>query len=166
MANLERGPPSVAAIATATAIISFLMGYYFGQARSIGLFGGRSNTTLAGKRSELPSDDESDLSDADAQSGDDLGELSSFLGSNEECKLVLVARTDLGMTRGTPPSHIFYRTPISSSGFPVPISAPAGVMHASILHKLTVHQGKSQRNALTPPSLATKHYSAPIRRIH
>lgn len=29
------------------------------------------------------------------------GELSDFSGMNEECKLVLVVRTDLGMTKGT-----------------------------------------------------------------
>lgn len=32
---------------------------------------------------------------------EDQGELAEFSGINEECKLVLVVRTDLGMTKGT-----------------------------------------------------------------
>ena len=101
MASPERGQPSVAAIATATAIISFLFGYYIGQARSIGLFGGSFNPLPSAKigASQRKGEEDSDISDADSQSGDDIGELKDFAG-HEECKLVLVVRTDLGMTRG------------------------------------------------------------------
>jgi hypothetical protein len=35
------------------------------------------------------------------ESDSDEGELADFEGFNEECKLVLVVRTDLGMTKGT-----------------------------------------------------------------
>ena len=106
MANVQdRGPPSAAAIAVGTAIISGLTGYYLGQARSIGLFGGSSRSPpIAKVGHEHHQDDESDLSDADSDSGDmqlqDLGELKTFPDSSEECKLVLVTRTDLGMTKG------------------------------------------------------------------
>ena len=103
MANVQdRGPPSAAAIAVGTAIISGLTGYYLGQARSIGLFGGSSRTHAAGKLGQQQEDEESDISDAASESGDmhDVGELQTFAGSSEECKLVLVTRTDLGMGKG------------------------------------------------------------------
>ena len=61
MANVQdRGPPSAAAIAIATAIVSGLTGYYLGQARSIGVFG-----------KPVAHADESDLSDADAAANGD-----------------------------------------------------------------------------------------------
>ena len=85
MANNPEKAPSVASIATATAIISFLMGYFFAQARSLGLVG----------KTQLHQEIESD-SDSDSQSGDAAAELKNFSG-DEECKLVLVTRTDLGM---------------------------------------------------------------------
>ncbi|KAK0290899.1 hypothetical protein LTR35_001620 [Friedmanniomyces endolithicus] len=103
MANVQdRGPPSTASIALATAIVSGLVGYYFAQARSIGLFGSPTTRPAAGAATE-----ESDVSDAESASHSDedddvqdLGELKSFADSAEECKLVLVVRTDLGMGKG------------------------------------------------------------------
>ena len=99
MANVQdRGPPSTVSVVLATAIVSGLAGYYLGQARSIGLFGKAGPSTAADddKESDL-SDDGSADEDEDVQ---DLGELKSFADSREECKLVLVVRTDLGMTKG------------------------------------------------------------------
>ncbi|KAK5119336.1 hypothetical protein LTR85_007692 [Meristemomyces frigidus] len=116
MANVQdRGPPSAASIAIGTAIISGLFGYYLGQARSIGLFGKPSTSAPAARVGQHAESDDSDISDADAdaQSDDeadsvqDLGELKTFPGNNEECKLVLVVRTDLGMTKD--PSHPILR---------------------------------------------------------
>ena len=105
MANIqERGPPSTAAVAIGTAIISGLFGYYLGQARSIGLFGTSSTRSPAARIGHETGT--SDSSDADEETGDeedslqDLGELKSFAGNNEECKLVLVVRSDLGMGKG------------------------------------------------------------------
>ncbi|RMY60071.1 hypothetical protein D0863_11717 [Hortaea werneckii] len=105
MANIqERGPPSTAAVAIGTAIISGLFGYYLGQARSIGLFGTSSTTSPAARIGHETGT--SDSSEADEETGDeedslqDLGELKSFAGNNEECKLVLVVRSDLGMGKG------------------------------------------------------------------
>ena len=86
--------PSVAAIASASAIISFMMGYFFGQARSIGLFGGEQSSQAHQRAGELHQDNESDSSESDNEL--DAAELKDFPG-NEECKLVLVTRTDLGM---------------------------------------------------------------------
>ena len=107
MTNVQdQGPPLNAAAAVATAIVSGLTGYYLGQARSIGLFGDGSKSTsshptFASGRSQLGED--SNLSDVDSESGDvqdQLGKLNTFADSNEECKPVLVVRTDLGMGKG------------------------------------------------------------------
>lgn len=86
----DRTPPSAAAVAIGTAIISGVTGYFLGQANAIGVFG-RS------KQDKLADSDEEDA-DEDVQ---DLGELQKFPESREECKLVLVVRTDLGMTKGS-----------------------------------------------------------------
>ncbi len=103
MANVQdRWPPSTASIALATAIVSGLAGYYFAQARSIGLFRSVTTRPAAGAATE-----ESDISEAESaapsdedEDVQDLGELKSFANSAEECKLVLVVRTDLGMGKG------------------------------------------------------------------
>ncbi|KAF2862494.1 PTH2-domain-containing protein [Piedraia hortae CBS 480.64] len=76
-------PPSTATIALSSAIISGLLGYYIGQARSIGIFGG---SAIAPENADNSSSDE-EASSKEKNSG-------------EECKLVLVVRTDLGMTKG------------------------------------------------------------------
>lgn len=87
----EKAPPSTAAVAVGTAIIAGITGYFLGQANSIGVFG-RTKQHI-----ELSNTSDDDDDDADVQ---DLGELKSFPESREECKLVLVVRTDLGMTKG------------------------------------------------------------------
>ncbi|KAK5704936.1 hypothetical protein LTR97_002047 [Elasticomyces elasticus] len=104
MANVQdRGPPSTTNIVLATAIVSGLAGYYFAQARSIGVFGGQSITRTAAEADTK----DSDVSDAEGSASpdedddvQDLGELKSFAGNTEECKLVLVVRKDLGMSPG------------------------------------------------------------------
>lgn len=98
MAASPQGPPTVAAIIVATAIVSGLTGYYVGQARSLGLFGGSTPKHAASNKE--PHEEESDMSDASSEGGDELGDLKTFADATEECKLVLVVRTDLGMGRG------------------------------------------------------------------
>jgi len=89
----------VAAIVVATAIVSGLTGFYIGQARSLGLFGGSASKHAASNKE--PHEEESDMSDASSEGGDDeLGDLKTFADATEECKLVLVVRTDLGMGKG------------------------------------------------------------------
>lgn len=99
----DQPPPSTAAIAVATAILSGLTGYFLGQAKSIGLFGSPVTKTKQPSPAAKTRGEDSDISDA-AESGDDddddQPELSGFNGNTEECKLVLVVRTDLGMTKG------------------------------------------------------------------
>ena len=109
MANVQdRGPPSATAVAISTAIVAGLAGYFLGQASSIGLFG-KSDTrapkaSLSGHEGEAKpdaSETDSEVDDDTAEEDDDddvqdLGELQTFPGNNEECKLVLVVRSDLG----------------------------------------------------------------------
>ena len=97
MANVQDcGPPSTAAIAVSTAIISGLAGYYLGQARSIGLFAG-SPSGREQQQDETADDADSASDSADSE---ELGDFKDFPNTSEECKLVLVTRTDLGMTKG------------------------------------------------------------------
>lgn len=94
---LDRPPPSAASYAIAAAIISFTTGYFVGKARSIGLFGRSPVDNIATSAGGADSSSSGSDSEGSAQ---DLGELQTFEGSTEECKLVLVVRTDLGMTKG------------------------------------------------------------------
>lgn len=104
----DRPPPSTAAIALATAIITGLGGYFLGQARSLGLFSGskkgESWPNSYDVNVQYDSSDEELMKSLRGEKEDDSeeeqGELSSFEGNKEECKLVLVVRTDLGMTKG------------------------------------------------------------------
>ncbi|CZT22752.1 related to mitochondrial peptidyl-tRNA hydrolase Pth2 [Ramularia collo-cygni] len=102
MANVQdRGPPSAAAIAIGTAIVAGITGYFLGTARSIGVFGGPPPSAQQQVDDHSDDDDGGDGSDAASETHtDDLGELKTFPGSTEECKLVLAVRTDLGMTKG------------------------------------------------------------------
>lgn len=101
MANVQdRGPPSAAAIAIGTALISFVTGYYLGQLRSI-----LPRHVGSGSSHKSPNTGEitHSESDSDGLSEDealDQGELNAFAGNTEQCKLVLLVRTDLGMSKG------------------------------------------------------------------
>jgi len=62
-------------------------------------------THLKGRVGEVKdSEDEDENEDEDSGGGGEgeMGELKAFEGSREECKLVLVVRTDLGMGKGVP----------------------------------------------------------------
>ena len=89
-----RPPPTTAAIAIATAIIAGLLGYLIGQGSSLGLFGRSSSSAGSGAPG-------SDDGSSDEEEGEVQTELRGFEANKaEECKLVLVVRTDLGMTKG------------------------------------------------------------------
>ncbi|MCJ1462449.1 hypothetical protein MMC07_001050 [Pseudocyphellaria aurata] len=124
----ERPPPSTAAIALATAILGGLVGYFFAQASSLGIFSSSSSSSSpkASKSSSAPKKSwpnsydvtlHPDTSDeelmkglrgdsgggdesSDEETEDDGTGLKAFEGDREECKLVLVVRTDLGMQKG------------------------------------------------------------------
>ncbi|KZM20931.1 aminoacyl-tRNA hydrolase [Ascochyta rabiei] len=102
----ESPQPSTANIAVACAILAGITGYFLGMAKSLGLFGGSPISEPPQWRSEKAqhSDDESSKSsdddeDEDEDNDDDTAP-AEFPGHTEECKMVLVVRTDLGMTKG------------------------------------------------------------------
>ena len=114
----DKPPPSTTALVLATAILAGVIGYFLGAGSSIGLFGGKSGVNKSWPNSydvtiHPDSSDEELMArlgrggrEADAESGDDedageAGELSAFEGNDEECKLMLVVRTDLGMGKGS-----------------------------------------------------------------
>jgi PTH2 family peptidyl-tRNA hydrolase len=90
--------PSTANIAVACAILAGVTGYMLGQAKSLGLFGGSAvSAPREGKEKAADAEDES----TDDDDEDDDTAPAEFTGNKEECKMVLVVRTDLGMTKGT-----------------------------------------------------------------
>lgn len=101
----DRPPPTAAAIAIATAILGALGGYFLGQASSLGIFGATSRSLRSASNAKSRDDSSSDDISADEDDSEQLGELQEFADSREECKLVLVVRTDLGMTKGSIQSH-------------------------------------------------------------
>ncbi|KAL4891094.1 peptidyl-tRNA hydrolase PTH2-domain-containing protein [Aspergillus ambiguus] len=106
MADLDR-VPSTTAYVVATAIIAGVTGYFLGQGSSLGLFSVKEkegwpnsyNVKVRRDSSDEESDEEEE-EESDSEEEGDGGELASFDNNNEEVKLVLVVRTDLGMTKG------------------------------------------------------------------
>lgn len=118
--SANRDPPTTLAYCIATAILAGLSGYFVGQASNLGLFSTQTRqrssssvtnvnastastdtTAIPAKVEEAEdseSDDEEDLEDFGVEDGQDLQGFED--ARNEECKLVLVVRTDLGMTKG------------------------------------------------------------------
>ncbi|KAI9753276.1 MAG: hypothetical protein M4579_005249 [Chaenotheca gracillima] len=98
-----RVPPSTAVTALAVAIVAGIGGYFLGQAKSLGLFGSSSTWPAPGAKivnSDMSSDDDEE-EDVDSDEDAVPKDLSDFKeNANEEYKLVLVVRTDLGMTKG------------------------------------------------------------------
>ncbi|KAB8239422.1 aminoacyl-tRNA hydrolase PTH2 [Aspergillus alliaceus] len=105
MADLNHTPPSTTAYVVATAIIAGVTGYFIGQGASLGLFSSNEkegwpnsyNVKVPQHSSDEEDDDEEE---SDSEEEGDGSELASFDKNNEEVKLVLVVRTDLGMTKG------------------------------------------------------------------
>ncbi|GAA87427.1 mitochondrial peptidyl-tRNA hydrolase Pth2 [Aspergillus luchuensis IFO 4308] len=101
MSDLDRTTPSTAAYVVATAILTGITGYFIGQGSSLGLF---SNKEKEGWPNSYNVKPHLDSSDEDYESEEEEGseeegdgtELANFDSSNEEVKLVLVVRTDLG----------------------------------------------------------------------
>ncbi|KAH7090808.1 peptidyl-tRNA hydrolase PTH2-domain-containing protein [Paraphoma chrysanthemicola] len=93
----DNAQPSTANIAVASAIVAGVTGYMLGQAKSLGLFGGSPISAPSEHKEKTPGEAE-DSSDEDSEDDDSVP--AEFKGNNEECKMVLVVRTDLGMTKG------------------------------------------------------------------
>ena len=123
----DRPPPSTTSYVVATAILAISIGYFIGQASSLGLFSSGKSKSKSGSGKSWPnsydvtihpdsSDEElmtrlrgpggkevKDSENEEEESEDEdeeQGELKAFEGNKEECKLVLVVRTDLGMGKG------------------------------------------------------------------
>lgn len=110
----DKPPPSVTAVAIASGIAGLVAGYFLGAGSSIGLFSSTKDKAGAPKKSwpnsydvnvhvdssdeELMADDEEDTPDSEAEG--DGKELKTFDDHDEEIKLVLCVRTDLGMGKG------------------------------------------------------------------
>ncbi|KAI8935045.1 hypothetical protein NX059_008709 [Plenodomus lindquistii] len=93
----EAQQPSTANIAVACAIIAGVTGYMLGQAKSLGLFGGSPISPAPVGKKEKADDSEEEEESSDEE---DDSTPSEFPDHKEECKMVLVVRTDLGMTKG------------------------------------------------------------------
>ncbi|KAL4979137.1 PTH2-domain-containing protein [Aspergillus desertorum] len=106
MAELDRVPPSTTTYVVATAIIAGITGYFIGQGASLGLFSTREKEGWPNSynvKLHQNSSDEDDNSEKEEESDEEEGdgtELASFEENTDEVKLVLVVRTDLGMTKG------------------------------------------------------------------
>ncbi|KAI9726829.1 MAG: hypothetical protein M1828_000685 [Chrysothrix sp. TS-e1954] len=84
--------PSMTAAVVATAILAVIGGFFIGQAHSLGLF----SSTKPINEPSSPIEEELDSDDEQAAFQD----IKDLANGAEECKLVLVVRTDLGMTKG------------------------------------------------------------------
>jgi peptidyl-tRNA hydrolase, PTH2 family len=119
-------PPSTTSVAIAVGLVAITAGYFVGQGSNIGLFGTSGNPKQPpGKSKSWPNSydvtihpDSSDeelmaqqragagataVAEAQDSETDDEGdgkELKSFADKQEEVKLVLAVRTDLGMGKG------------------------------------------------------------------
>lgn len=105
MSDLDRTTPSTAAYVVATAILAGITGYFIGQGSSLGLFSNKEKEGWPNSYNVKPHLDSSDEDyeseeEEDSEEEGDGTELANFDSSNEEVKLVLVVRTDLGMTKG------------------------------------------------------------------
>lgn len=105
--------PSVWAVAFGASVVAGLAGYFLGTASSIGLFGSNSQQRVVGsigaqreKGHDGSESEDDNAAESDLDDSEDDQEINGFEDSTEECKLVLVVRTDLGMTKGT--YHIFF----------------------------------------------------------
>jgi peptidyl-tRNA hydrolase len=108
--------PTTASYVFATAILAGVIGYFAGQGASLGLFSsspattGRSTSKRATKENHETKEEDLDSEDEESEEEGDGTELATFEGNNDEVKLVLVVRTDLGMGKGKrfPVADILY----------------------------------------------------------
>lgn len=108
MTDLDRIPPGTTSYVIATAILAGVTGYFVGQGSSLRLFS--SNETKEGwpnsynvkvhRGSSDEEDEEEEEEHESEEEEEEDNELGKFDGNKEEVKLVLVVRTDLGMTKG------------------------------------------------------------------
>lgn len=171
----DRPPPSTTAIIVGTAILSLLTGYMIGTATSLNLLPSLFSTPPAKTRSRSDTtgyDDEEESSEEEIEAGEVLDHAPNWtngpeadkrdgltvaapvaakkrevVDDNEECKLVLVVRTDLGMTKG-----MFQFSPLRASA----ARRPYFPNHTCCASRANTPQEKSLPNVATPCSHATR----------
>ncbi|KAJ5627213.1 peptidyl-tRNA hydrolase 2 [Penicillium herquei] len=101
---IDRLPPTTTAYVIATAILAGVTGYFIGQGSSLNLFKEKQGWPNGyDVKVHRDSSDEEFEEESEAEDSEDEGngeELADFKDNAEEVKLVLVVRTDLGMTKG------------------------------------------------------------------
>jgi hypothetical protein len=97
----ENAQPSTANIAAACAILAGVTGYMLGQAKSLGLFGGSAVAAPSERKEKVAEKSDSSSDDDEEDEEEDDSVPAEYNDHKEECKMVLVVRTDLGMTKGT-----------------------------------------------------------------
>ena len=124
MSNLaDKSPPSSLALAFSSLLLGLVAGYFIGQGSSIGLFSSSSSSSRKSKSKrepqakswpnsydviihpdssadEAPAEADDEDSDSNSSSEEEDGDIKSFADTTDEVKLMLVVRTDLGMTKG------------------------------------------------------------------
>lgn len=104
--SLDRIQPTTTAYVIATAIVAGVTGYFIGQGASLGLFKEKQGwpngyDVKVHKDSSDEEDEDSDSEEDESEEEEGNGEeLANFKDDTDEVKLVLVVRTDLGMTKG------------------------------------------------------------------
>lgn len=119
--------PSTTNIALACAILGGVTGYFLGTAKSLGLFGGSPIFEPAQGTTEKAQESEDESSDEEED--DDDTAPAEFPGHTEECKMVLVVRTDLGMTKGTHWGAVFAIAHCLLTFFQARLARNAGTRH-------------------------------------
>lgn len=167
--------PTTASYVFATAILAGVVGFFVGQGASLGLFSSPATATSQQKKKinrsdNREKDDEEDEDDSDDDEEEDEvednAELATFEGNNDEVKLVLVVRTDLGMGKGKNPTLHSLSYFIHESDFylyiPVVIFRRANpfVLHVSQARlPLNAHMPRSPATNIIFPKLQTRPYS-------
>lgn len=112
--QFDRLPPTTSAYVIATAILFGVTGYFIGQGSSLGLFGSKERNSWPNSynvrvhRDSSDEEYEDDDEESDSEEEGDGGELASLKDNGDEVKLVLVVRTDLGMTKGISPRLLIF----------------------------------------------------------
>lgn len=107
MSDSNNIPPTTTSYVIATAILAGVTGYFVGQGSSLRLFssnekeGWPNSYNVKVHRDSSDEEFEDEEEEEEDSEEEEQGELANFDNNNEEVKLVLVIRTDLGMTKGT-----------------------------------------------------------------
>lgn len=149
----DRIAPSTTACVVGASILAGVVGYFIGQGAWLFSYSSKSKSRSRGSQEKRDVQDVSDKDDwesDDDEADEDGGELATFEGNQEEVKLVLVVRTDLGMTKGLRPACLQARHIVSL------INADCVDSQAKSLHN--VHMLPSRATNTTCPKRRIRRY--------